>query len=582
MEEMNVYPHSSRLLLAVVVMLALVTVACNRGGEPDLTGRPAGAEGQPAVEPAGAPGSPAAPPVCSTTLRAGGDLTAAIMGAAPGATLCLGAGVHRAFSVNRPPAGVTVTGTDEGEAIFPLSGRNSIGIRNAERFTLARVIVRNGAGDGVYTANARGLILRDIMVERAANGVHIDDRSSATLSNITVTGSRGFGLLLRRLSNITATDVRVRDAEGIGIGAVDGVGTVSISESDVIRTALPARAEAIVAIGADKLVLTNVSVRGGNPAGLYAGKTAAVQLRGVRVESAHFGLHIDDGSAAELDGVTLTGSDEVGLLVRQSATVTGTNVRIADTAGTGVSAIAKPGLVTLRDSDIGPAGGPGLFMGAAGCDNLPPASLDIPGCFLTDPQSFIADGRVELQRVALHDTVGPCLVFFPGTHAELRDSTLTRCALTGLFAWGAEANVTGTAFDDNAEHALEYRAYPDPRRDILREASGTIAGSAVRGTRPLEGAVLGPLGPGPVLGGGILAQRSRLDVRDTEVVGNSDIGVSYVNGSTGELSGVRITANSGTGLCLLADARVRVRDTVIAGNRSDDPRACGGAPLVGR
>lgn len=589
--EMNTLRPALRFLLAIlaIAVLALWTGACTGGGDAEASRRPrqspaatAGAVGaSPAETPSAGGGRAAAPatrpqPACTTTLKVGSDITAAIMGAAPGSTLCLSAGTHRAFNVDKPPAGVTVAGAGEGQSVFPLSGRNSIGIRNAERFTLAGITVRGGSGDGIYAATAKGLKLLDITVESAGSGIHIDSRSTAEMEDITVTGTRSFGLLVRRSSSVNATRVHVRDSNGIGIGATDGAGPVSIADSEITRAMLPATAESMVSIGTDRLTLTNVTIYGGSPAGLYVSLTPEVALRGVRVDAAKFGLHIDDGSRAQLDDVTISGSGEVGLLVRQGASVTGTNVRVVANAGAGVSAIAKPGPVILRDSEIGPANGPGLFMGAAGCDDLPPASLEVPECFLKDPQSFIADGRVELERVTLHDTIGPCLVFFPGTRADIRDSTLTRCALTGLFAWGAEANVTRTTFDDNAEHALEYRAYPDPRGDSLREASGTIADSVIRNTRPLEGPVLGALGPGPVLGGGILAQRARIDVRNTEISANRDIGLSYVNGSGGEVAGNRILTNGNSGLCILSGTSVTVRDNVLTGNRNNDLNACGG------
>ncbi len=89
----------------------------------------------------------------------------------------------------------------------------------------------------------------------------------------------------------------------------------------------------------------------------------------------------------------------------------------------------------------------------------------------------------------------------------------------------------------------------------------------MRGTRPL---------PDGTLGGGLLAQGARLDVRRTEVSANAAIGVSYVNGSTGEVVGSAIVGNGGIGLCLTAGAAVSVTETRIEGNGDDDPRACGG------
>ena len=113
-------------------------------------------------------------------------------------------------------------------------------------------------------------------------------------------------------------------------------------------------------------------------------------------------------------------------------------------------------------------------------------------------------------------------------------------------------------------------------------ASGTIQDSIVRATRPLEGPILGAAGPGPVLGGGVLAQGAQLNVIRSEVSGNRDIGVSYVNRSGGEVAESRILNNGNIGLCVLTGNTVSVRDTMIAGNRSDNPNACGGLTTVRR
>ncbi|MFN8556114.1 MAG: right-handed parallel beta-helix repeat-containing protein [Dehalococcoidia bacterium] len=158
----------------------------------------------------------------------------------------------------------------------------------------------------------------------------------------------------------------------------------------------------------------------------------------------------------------------------------------------------------------------------------------------------------------------------------MRDATLRRCELTGLFAWGADADVSGTTFDDNAEHAAEYRAFPDPRGAIVRPASGIIQDTAVRNTRPLEGAALGSAGPGPVLGGGLLAQGSRMEVRGAEVTGNRDIGIAYVNRSSGAVIDSRVTDNGNHGLCVFAGSTVEVREVTLSGNRTNSPDACGG------
>lgn len=514
---------------------------------------------------------------CAATLSPGADITRAVDEAEAGATLCLAAGVHRAVKVNRARPGLTLRGGGA-ETVILADPRDGIDITQTDRFTLADLTVRGGDPAGVYASRATSLTLRKVRVESAAIGIHLEGGSSATLTEVTISRSTDFGLLARRGASANAAGLRVLERTGIGVGAVDVPGSMTLTDVEIGRAAGNARGEGMVLNGFERFALSNVMIAGGNPAGMYVAKARELSLRGVRVDGATFGLHVDDNAVGTLDDVTLAGSTGVGLLLQRGGAVSGQNVRVLDTVGTGVSAINGAGLLTLRDSEISRVAAAGLFAGVAGCADLPPASLDVPECFYKDLRAQISTIRVQLERVTMADTQGPCLVFFPGVRAEIRGSSFTRCELTGLFAWGAQADVSGSTFDDTAEHALEYRAYPKPVGEIIAPASGTISDSVVRATRPLEGAILGAAGPGPVLGGGLLAQGARLVVERVEVTGNRDIGVSYVNGSTGAVTNSRITANGGYGLCLLPNAAVEVRDTTITGNRSDSPTICGGRP----
>jgi len=338
---------------------------------------------------------------------------------------------------------------------------------------------------------------------------------------------------------------------------------------EIGRADLPGPAEALVAIGADQLVLEDTAIRGGNPAAVYAARVPRVELRRVQVQGAVFGVHADDGATVALEDVTLTGGTGVGLLLQRGASIAGERVRVLETAGTGVSAINHAAALTLRDSEIRGTQAAGLFAGIAGCGNLPPGSLFVPECFYQDPPSYVASTRVELERVSVHDARGPGLVLFPGVQATLRGAEVVRCEFTGLFAWGATADVADSTFDDNAEHALEYRAYPDPRdpESVVLPGGGAITDSTVQNTRPLESGALG---------GGVLAQGARLAVVGSAIQGNAAIGVSYQNGATGEVSGSRILNNGGIGLCLAPGTAVAVRDTTITGNALNSANACGG------
>lgn len=516
---------------------------------------------------------------CAATLSSGSDISRAVSEAAAGATICLAPGEYRAFVVSRARAGVTVQGEDAATVVIQAGSKDAVDILDTSRFTLASVTVRGGDPAGLYAARSSELVLRSVTVDAAAIGVHVE-AGSATLSNLTVTRGREFGLLARRGASIRADGLRVLEAGGIGVGAVDDPGALTLDGGE-IRHAAGSRGESLVLNGWDRFSLSNVSIHGGNPAGVYVAQAKELRLHNVQIDGANFGVHVDNNAVADLEDVTVSGSTGVGLLAQRGGALTGARVHVLDTNGTGVSAINGAGLLTLRDSEIARVAAAGLFAGVAGCADLPPASLSVPPCFYEDLPGQVSTERVLLERVSLTDTAGPCLVFFAGVHADLRDSTMLRCELTGLFAWGAVVNVSGSHFEDNAEHALEYRAFPDPRGDVTLRASGLVEGTTVHATRPLQGAILGAAGPGPVLGGGVLAQGADLTLRDDEVSENHAIGLSFVNNSTGVVERSRILKNGDLGVCFVPGVSVTLRESVIAGNASDALDGCGGLPNGG-
>lgn len=325
------------------------------------------------------------------------------------------------------------------------------------------------------------------------------------------------------------------------------------------------QSDGLLVLDAAGFTLADVTVDGGRPAGIYAARATDLTLRNVRVQSATFGIHIDDSSTSRFDDVTVTGSETVGVLLRRGATLTGERVYVSQTAGTGVSAVAGAASLELRDSEIDGTNGPGLFAGQEGCATLGPGTLDVPPCFYENLPSFVGDARVTLERLTIHNGKGTGLVFFPGVQAQLHGATVTRQELTGLFAWGADVEVVESEFADNAEHGIEYRAYPDPRGEVLRAGTGTIRDTIVRTTRPLHGSELG---------GGVLSQGVPLTVRHTEVQENHGIGVSYQTGARGEVAANIIVNNDSIGLCIGPSADVEVHDNLIGGNRSDNPDAC--------
>jgi hypothetical protein len=553
-------------LFVIVGLLAAIDVVMRADIPEGTASVGAGIAAQP-VEPA--PPEAAERP-CRATVQPGEEIATVVAAQPIDAVVCLARGVHRPFAVSRSvSAGVVVRGEGQDATFIVASQRDGVTVTNAERFTLANLTVRGGSPAGVYAAGARGLALRAVRIQGAAFGVHVDDGSTVLLEDVALMASSDFGLLVRRRSAVTGDRVRVLESRAIAVGVVENATGLTLRGSEIGRADLPGPAEGLVAVGVEHLILEDTVFRGGNPAAVYTARVPRVEARRVEIQNAVFGFHADDGASATLEDVTLTGGTGVGLLLQRGASVTGDRVRVLETTGTGISAINNAAALTLRDSEIGGTQAAGLFAGIAGCAGLPPASLSVPECFYADLPAFISTTRIELERVSVHDTQGPGVVLFPGVQAAVREAQIDRCEFTGLFAWGATVDISASSFDDNAEHGIEYRAYPDPRDPaaVLVTGGGTLIETTVQNTRPLR--------PGG-LGGGVLAQGSSLVVVESAVLGNAAIGISYQSGATGDVTNARILNNRGIGLCLAPSTSVAVRNTTITGNAVNGVNACGG------
>jgi parallel beta-helix repeat protein len=346
-----------------------------------------------------------------------------------------------------------------------------------------------------------------------------------------------------------------------------------------VRGAIPATAavvaesaDAVQVLGAVRFTIADLAIRGGNPTGLYARGAAELTLRNVRVESSTYGVHLDDGTQARLEGVTITRPARVGLLMRRRAEAIAVRLRVPESDGAGIAALGGAGPLTLRESEVGSTAGPALFVGAPACGDLGSATLDVPQCILDDPDASVSDNRVTIDGFDVHDGPGPGLVFYAGVRAGVRNARVVGRQLTGLFAWGAQVDVTESEFSGNGELAIEYRAYPDPREGQRREAAGSVVGSVVSGTLPLGG---------PLLGDGIVARGAQLSVRGNTVSGNAGNGIAFLDGTLGEIIGNTVTGNGAAGICTGPTVAMIEADNELAGNRTDAVDLCstGAEPL---
>jgi nitrous oxidase accessory protein NosD len=341
---------------------------------------------------------------CRVTLTPGEDIGAAVALQPIGAVVCLTRGVHRPFAVMRSTsAGVVVRGEGTETTIIQAEGYDGVSVTDAERFTLTGVTVRGGAPAGIYIGRARGLTLRDVRVEASGFGVHVDDGATAALIGVTIDGSANFGLLVRRRAGATGDGVRVVDSQGIGIGVTEGAAALTLQGSEIVRSDPPGHAEAVVALDAGEVTLEGVRVQGGNPAALYAGRVARLSLRDVQIESPVFGVHVDDGTDASLEDVTVLSAGSIGLLLRRGASAVAERVQIAEATGAGV-VVSETASLILRESIIGDgrdigvlyqSGADGTVIGSSILDNADTGLCVAPDSEVTVQNTVIAGNRLN-------------------------------------------------------------------------------------------------------------------------------------------------------------------------------------------
>ena len=194
--------------LAVLLVLAVLLIALTGGQSPA-----------------------AAQSVCALTLRAGGDIGAALGQAQRDTAICLSRGTYPPFVVGRIAAGVSVRGAGEGTVIQASRG-TAIAIGDAERFTLSDLIVRGGAPYGIHVEGARSLTLRALRVENADVALLATDGASVQLDNVSLDRARTVALVSRG-ATVSGTRLAVHEPGGAGIAAILDGSRLTLRDSSV-------------------------------------------------------------------------------------------------------------------------------------------------------------------------------------------------------------------------------------------------------------------------------------------------------------------------------------------------------------
>jgi hypothetical protein len=237
-----------------------------------------------------------------------------------------------------------------------------------------------------------------------------------------------------------------------------------------------------------------------------------------------------------------------------------------------VSTVGETATTTITRNVISDNKGPGVFAGQTPCALLPPGFVEVPDCYLTNLRQYVGTANIILDSNVIQSSNSTGIVMFPGTHGTFRNNHIWRNHLSGLFVWGATISSEGDEFAGNDEHAIEFRAYPDPLKygkvgkEFPVRAVGRINRADIHDT-----VVLPETG---TLGGGVLGQGANMDVTNSRIYRNRGIGVSYVNTSLGTIEGNTIVDNRGSAICIYKAGAVDAPANTIHGNDVDDVGVC--------
>lgn len=325
----------------------------------------------------------------------------------------------------------------------------------------------------------------------------------------------------------------------------------------------------VLVFNSNNIRIEGLTLYVGRPANAYV-NASSVTFANVQAAGGAIGLHFDAGSSGVITGSRVHSHASDGVLVRGDSSLDVDNSWIAINGGVGVSSAGLNRYVNVSGNVIAYNGGPGFFTGSPPCALLPPGVLEAPGCYLLDIQAYVIRAGANVFNNIILGNGSTGLVFFPGTSGTVSYNQILGNHLTGLFAWGAKVDASGNRFDRNDEHAIEYRAFPDPENFEPSQAlwplraGGVISANVITRTLPLNN----------WLGGGVLSQGAALHVDHNRIESNAGIAVSFVNRAIGDIRGNVLRDNGGAAVCLWNVGFIDVRDNEIAGNLSDQIGAC--------
>ena len=320
------------------------------------------------------------------------------------------------------------------------------------------------------------------------------------------------------------------------------------------------------------LTFENFTLFYGHPSDAYVFSSKNVLFRNMDVGGGGIGIHYDVNSTGRISDSFVYAIEGDALLIRRDSNVTVERNWIFGNGGVGVSTVGHAATTTITQNIISHNGGPGVFAGQTPCALLPPGFVEVPDCYLTNLQAYVGDANIILNGNVVQESGSTGIVMFPGTRGTFTRNRIWRNHLTGMFVWGASISSESDDFWANDEHAIEFRAYPDPLKYgqvgklFPVRAVGRINHATIHDT-----VVLPESGR---LGGGVLGQGANMDVSNSLIWGNRGIGVSYVNTSLGSIDDNAIVNNGGSAICIYKAGKVSTENNIAFGNADDTVGVC--------
>ncbi len=320
------------------------------------------------------------------------------------------------------------------------------------------------------------------------------------------------------------------------------------------------------------LTFENFTLFYGHPSDAYISNSQNIVFQRMDVGGGGIGIHYDAGSTGRVSDSFVYAMEGDGVLIRRRSNVTAERNWVFVNGGVGVSTVGEVATTTITRNIISDNKGPGVFAGQTPCALLPPGFVEVPDCYLTNLQAYVGDANIILDSNVIQASGSTGIVMFPGTRATMRANHIWRNELTGLFVWGASISSEGDEYNANEEHAIEFRAYPDPLKygkvgNVFPvRAVGRINNADIHDTVVLPQT--------RTLGGGVLGQGANLDVSNSRIYRNRGIGVSYVNTSLGTIDNNFIHDNRGSAICIFKAGDVRTSGNNVGGNSVDTIGVC--------